>query len=80
MDLNETATKCTTEVHDIHLQDIERPEYMGKRVRIPVIVAGVGKTDSIPATVTIRCTGDGSEEAPCFETQVSIEIAREPEL
>ena len=78
MDLNQTVTKCTTQVHDIHLQDIERPEYMGKRVRMPLIVAGVGKTYSIPEEAVVRCTGAEGVTSLCFEGQKSFPIAGVP--
>ena len=46
-----------TEPCEIHLQDIERPELVNHRVRVPLVVAGIGKTYSIPSRVTVRCSG-----------------------
>lgn len=62
-----------TENSVIHLQDIERPEYMNRRVRIPITVVGVGKTFSVPSKVKVRCNGD-DDEALCFRGSNTIAL------
>jgi len=62
----------------IHLQDIERPEYMGKRVRIPVIIAGVAKAFSIPGEGRARCGCNGEDDILCFEGWKTVDLGKSP--
>lgn len=67
------------EVPCIHLTEIERPEFFGKRVKCEALVSGVGETYAVPKRLYVSCRpkGEGCYGCSLSNESRSIEIADE---
>ena len=67
------------EVPYIHLTEIERPEFFGRRVKCEALVSGMGETYAAPKRLRVSCRpkGKGCEGCSLLEGSKTVEIGDE---